>query len=199
MKILFALSGITHSHIVDICLFFQEKFDYLNLGITCFHSICAYAVFYFFFNNFIEVEFFPRFFLGGGGYCYCLFFGCTMWHVGFKFPDQRSNLRPLQWEVKVLTTSPPGKPPYQCFGHLKSLPFTEYFFAHNGPSIEMSSSPHSLCKVSKLYAAFRIQFKDYHHENFPSIILEEVSLPNINTIILLFVGFIVLITFYLQS
>ncbi|KAI4549443.1 hypothetical protein MG293_001773 [Ovis ammon polii] len=35
-------------------------------------------------------------------------------------------------------------------------------FAHNGPSIEMSSSPHSLCKVSKLCAAFRIQFKDYH-------------------------------------
>ena len=135
--------------------------------------------------------------------CAFYVFDCTMWHVGFKFPDQRSNLSPLQWEVKVLTTRPPGKPPYQCFGHLTSLPFTEYFlisaFAHNGPSIEMSSSPRSLCKVSKLYAAFRIQFKDYHHENFPSIILEEVSLPNINTIILLFVGFIVLITFYLQS
>ena len=130
---------------------------------------------FFFLNNFIEVEFVPSFFVCLFCY-YCLFFfffGCTMWHVGFKFPDQRSNLCPLQWEHKVLTTRPPGKPPYQCFGRLKFLPFTEYFlisaFAHNGPSIEMPSSPHSLSNISKLYAAFRIQFKDYHYEIFPSI------------------------------
>ena len=26
------------------------------------------------------------------------------------FPDQESNLPPLQWKLRVLTTEPPGKP-----------------------------------------------------------------------------------------
>lgn len=61
----------------------------------------------------------------------------------------------------------------QCFRHLKILPFTEYFlistFAHNDPSTGMSSSPHSLSTLSKLYAAFRVQLKHYHHETFPNL------------------------------
>ena len=90
MKILLALSGIRHSHIVDICLFFQEKFDYLNLGITCFHSICAYAVFYFFFNNFIEVEFVPRFSFGGEVSVIVFFLAapCGMWDLNSQTRDQ---------------------------------------------------------------------------------------------------------------
>ena len=32
-----------------------------------------------------------------------------MQHVGSQFPDQGSNLRPLQWKHGVLTTGPPGK------------------------------------------------------------------------------------------
>ena len=32
-----------------------------------------------------------------------------MWLEGSQFPDQGSNLGPLQWEHRVLTTGPPGK------------------------------------------------------------------------------------------
>ena len=32
------------------------------------------------------------------------FFGCTTWHIGFKFHNQGWNLHPLQWKCGVLTT-----------------------------------------------------------------------------------------------
>ena len=38
----------------------------------------------------------------------CLF-GCTAQHAGSYFPDQGSNLCPLQSKCRVLTTGPPGK------------------------------------------------------------------------------------------
>ena len=60
-----------------------------------------------------------------------LFFGCArseLWHAmrsstfvtarellvevcGIWFPDQESNLGPLNWELRLLTTGPPGKSP----------------------------------------------------------------------------------------
>ena len=43
---------------------------------------------------------------------YALFFCCcflAMRHAGSYFPDQGSNLCPLQWKSGVLTTGPPGK------------------------------------------------------------------------------------------
>ena len=39
------------------------------------------------------------------------FFGCITWHVGSWFLDQELNPCPLQCELKVLTTGPPGKSP----------------------------------------------------------------------------------------
>ena len=33
----------------------------------------------------------------------------TTRYVGSQFPDPESNPRPLQWELRVLTTGPPGK------------------------------------------------------------------------------------------
>ena len=38
------------------------------------------------------------------------FFGCIMWHVGFSFPNQESNLHHLQWKPGFLTTGLAGKP-----------------------------------------------------------------------------------------
>ena len=37
------------------------------------------------------------------------FFGPTVWHVGFLFPDQGSNPHPLHLRCGVLTTGPPGE------------------------------------------------------------------------------------------
>ena len=34
---------------------------------------------------------------------------CAMQHAGSEFPDQGSNLGPLQWKPRVLATGPPGK------------------------------------------------------------------------------------------
>ena len=34
-----------------------------------------------------------------------------MRHAGSYFPDQGSNLCPLQWKPRALTTAPPGKSP----------------------------------------------------------------------------------------
>ena len=42
-------------------------------------------------------------------YLFIYLFSCAVWHVGSYFPDQGSNLCPLQWERKVLTTGPLGK------------------------------------------------------------------------------------------
>ena len=36
-------------------------------------------------------------------FTYLLTFGHVLWHVGFQFPNQGSNLRPLHWEHRVLT------------------------------------------------------------------------------------------------
>ena len=36
------------------------------------------------------------------------FFGCASRHAGSQFPDQGSNLCPLQWKHRVLTTGLPG-------------------------------------------------------------------------------------------
>ena len=37
------------------------------------------------------------------------FFDHATWHAGSSFPDQGSNLCPLQWKGGFLTTGPPGK------------------------------------------------------------------------------------------
>ena len=37
------------------------------------------------------------------------FFGCMVWHAGPQFPNQGSNLCPLNWEHEVLTTEPQRK------------------------------------------------------------------------------------------
>ena len=34
-----------------------------------------------------------------------------MWHAGSEFPDQGSDLCPLQWKHRVLITGPSGKFP----------------------------------------------------------------------------------------
>ena len=38
-----------------------------------------------------------------------IYLGCTTRHVGSQFPDQGSDLCPLQWKLRVLTTELPGK------------------------------------------------------------------------------------------
>ena len=43
------------------------------------------------------------------------FFGHAMQHAGSSFPDQGSNLCPLQWKHGVLTTGLPGKFPRHFF------------------------------------------------------------------------------------
>ena len=57
------------------------------------------------------------------------FFGHTLLHAGSQFPDQGSNLCPLHWEHRVLTTGPPGKSQSQTFlvMSFKSLKNTENF------------------------------------------------------------------------
>ena len=39
-------------------------------------------------------------------------FGCTVWLVGFKLPDQGLNAGPRQWKCWVLTSGPPGNSQY---------------------------------------------------------------------------------------
>ena len=39
----------------------------------------------------------------------CSFFGCAFQHVRSQFLDQESNQHSLHWELRVLTTGPPGK------------------------------------------------------------------------------------------
>ena len=41
----------------------------------------------------------------------CVSFGHAEWHAGCSFPDQELNRSSLHWELGVLTTGPPGKPP----------------------------------------------------------------------------------------
>lgn len=38
------------------------------------------------------------------------FFGHAVWQVGSQFPNQGSNLRPLQWKHRALTTGLYGNP-----------------------------------------------------------------------------------------
>ena len=45
------------------------------------------------------------------------FFGYDVWHVGSWFPQQGSNLCPLQWKRRVSTTGPPGKSLFARFGY----------------------------------------------------------------------------------
>ena len=47
-------------------------------------------------------------------YLFKFIFGHTARHAGSQFPDQGSNLCPLQWKRRVLTTGPPGKSPGVC-------------------------------------------------------------------------------------
>ena len=42
-------------------------------------------------------------------FLFCFVFGLTEWRVVFRFPNQGSNLYPLQWKRWVLTTGEPGK------------------------------------------------------------------------------------------
>ena len=46
------------------------------------------------------------------------------WHVGSQFPDQESNLQPLHWQHRVLTTGPPGKSLRASVLWLTSIYFT---------------------------------------------------------------------------
>ena len=43
------------------------------------------------------------------------FFFLAAWHIGSKFPDQGSNLCPLQWKCGALTTGLPGMSPNYLF------------------------------------------------------------------------------------
>ena len=43
------------------------------------------------------------------------FFGHTMWHAGYEFPEQGSNLYSLQLKHRILTTRLPGKFPVYEF------------------------------------------------------------------------------------
>ena len=53
---------------------------------------------------------------------FLFFFGHTMWYMESQFPDQRSNLCPLQWKPRVLTIGLPGKPLYPFFRfHIKTI------------------------------------------------------------------------------
>lgn len=83
----------------------------------------------------------------------------------------------------------------ECFRHLENLTFPWVLpvlfnlslYSHRAPT-GMAFSPHSLSKLSKLYAAFRVQFKDHHHaENF----------PNFNWKRFLFLSTIILFFFYI--
>ena len=42
-----------------------------------------------------------------------ILYHCTtwevLWHTGSKFPNQGSNLYPLEWKCRVLATGPPGR------------------------------------------------------------------------------------------
>ena len=57
-----------------------------------------------------QAQFFPQMYY----FCFYLFIGCTMRHVGALLP-QRSHLCPLQWKCGVVTTGPPRKPPFPKF------------------------------------------------------------------------------------
>ena len=46
--------------------------------------------------------------------CVCVF-GCAIWLVGSKFPDQGSNPGPRHWKHRVLTTGPPGNSRHLLF------------------------------------------------------------------------------------
>ena len=64
---------------------------------------------------------------------------------GIKFPDQGSNLRPLLWEYRALTTRPPGK----SLNHLCK----RYFLCKFVGKLSMQIHPESqyfLMKVDKL-------------------------------------------------
>ena len=59
-----------------------------------FLCVCVYAYIYIYLFLFIFI------------FCCC----CTAHHVRSWFPDQESNLCPLHWKGRVLTTVPPEKP-----------------------------------------------------------------------------------------
>ena len=61
------------------------------------------------------------------------FFGHAMQHVGSYFPNQGSNLCPLQWKRGVLTTELPGKSPYSSL--IPSLPFSNEVVLFFHPSL----------------------------------------------------------------
>lgn len=52
-------------------------------------------------------------------------FGCTVWPVGF--PDQGSNLHPLQWKHGVLATRPQGSP---CMLHFQKKTKKRQYMLH---------------------------------------------------------------------
>ena len=43
-------------------------------------------------------------------------------HVGFSLPDQRSNLCPLHWKLRILTAGSLGRSPYFVILMLKKPP-----------------------------------------------------------------------------
>ena len=54
------------------------------------------------YENFVTLEIIKEYTILGG------FFWQAMQHVTSSFPDQGSNLCPLQWKHKALTTERPG-------------------------------------------------------------------------------------------
>ena len=46
-------------------------------------------------------------------------FGHAAWQAGSSFPNQGSNLCPLQWQLSVLTAGPPENSPFPflMWGH----------------------------------------------------------------------------------
>ena len=94
------------------------------------HSIQKLPFFFFFF-------FFFKSFKKG--------FGCTMWHAGSWFPDLGSNLCPLHWKCRVLTTILPGK----------SIFLGVFFFFW----FPLTYKSNCICLLFEMLHHFRIFFK----------------------------------------
>ena len=60
------------------------------------------------------------------------FFGHTLRHVAYQFPNHGWNLCPLQWKYRILTTGPPGKsPPPYCHPTASFWRWCQIIWSHN--------------------------------------------------------------------
>ena len=69
-------------------------------AISMYH-LCCYILNIFIYSHLLFYLFILLYFI-------FLFLGCSLQLVRFQFPDQGSNLGPLQWKCRVLTAGPPG-------------------------------------------------------------------------------------------